>query len=151
MRVALWIVIVLASVGPRAFAQSRDIVVETPGERTTQNKLLIGGIAAAGVLAGAAGLYYHLDSRSSSNDVSADAETGRPWTQSLQDKVDRAADDRTRAAVFYGVGGALVVTAIVVLIVTEPATETAVIHPHTALPTLAPTPGGAVVGGAWSF
>ena len=151
MRVALWIVIALASVGPRAFAQSRDIIVETPGERTPQNKLLIGGIAVVGVLAGAAGLYYHLDSRSSSNDVSADAPTGRPWTQSLQDKVDRAADDRTRAAVFYGVGGAAIVGAIVVLIVTEPATETSVIHPHTARATVAPLPGGALVGGAWSF
>lgn len=152
MRVALCSVVVLASLAPRVFAQPHDIVVETPGERSTGNKLALGGMAAAGVLAGALGLYYHLDSRSLSDDVSADSATGRPWTSDLQSKVDRASDDRTKAAVFYSVGGVLIAGAIVALIVTEPKSETTVIRPHTAMPILAPAQGGgAVVGGAWSF
>jgi hypothetical protein len=144
----------LASIPLPALAQharGTDIVIETPGERTTNNKLVLGGIAGAGVIAGALGLYFHLDSRSASNDVSADAKTGRAWTQEDVDLADRASSSRTRAAVGYSIGGALLIGAAIALIVTEPKSETTVIRARSTQPTISPTPGGAVVGGMWSF
>lgn len=135
----------------RVAAAEREIVIDTPGERTRENKLLLAGLAGAGVLAGGLGLYWHLDSRSASREVSAKELTGKAWTSDRQALVEQADRSRTRAAIAYGIGGALVVSAVVALIVTEPPSERTVIHPRSATPTVAPIQGGAVVGGAWSF
>ena len=54
------------------------------------------------------------------------------------------------AGVFYGIGGALLLTSAIAYIATEPKAETTVIHPHAAA-LVAPTNGGAIVGGAWRF
>ena len=135
----------------RADGRGKDIVIEVPGERTLTTRLVIGGLAGAGVVAGALGLYFHLDSRSAANAESADAMTGRAWTQEDVDQVDRASSSRTKAAVGYSIGGALLIGAVVALIATDPGSETAVIHPHTGVATIVPTAGGAVVGGVWSF
>lgn len=145
--------LILSSIPLSAAAKDlgRDIVIETPGERTTNNKLVLGGIAGLGVVAGALGVYFHLDSRSASDAVSADALTGRAWTQEEVDLVDRASSSRTNAAVAYSLGGALLIGAVIALIVTEPPSETTVIRPHTGTPTVMPTSGGAMVGGVWSF
>jgi hypothetical protein len=56
--------------------------------------------------------------------------------------------------VFYGIGGGLLLATAITYIATEPGPETIVIEPHvsrkpTAL--VAPTRGGAIVGGAWRF
>ena len=125
-----------------------DIVVEIPGERTNMNIAVISGIAAGGALIGGLGVYFHLDSKSESNKVSAGVPTSRPWLPSDQAAVDQAASDRTKAAIFYGVGGALIIAAVVALIVTDPGSTKTVIHPHTAI---APTPGGALAIHEWSF
>ena len=48
---------------------------------------------------------------------------------------------------------ALVLIGAVVTLIVHPAQgrDHVIIHPHSAAPTVAPTPGGAVLGGAWSF
>lgn len=125
-----------------------DIVVVTDNDRSTSNIALVSGMAGAGALLGGVGLYFHLDSRSESSKVSATVPTSRPWLPSDQAAVDQAASDRTKAVIFYSLGGALVVAAAVMLIVTDPGSTTTVIHPHTAL---VPVPGGAIAMHAWSF
>lgn len=126
----------------------REIVVETPGERSTSNKLLCGGLAAAGLVAGALGVYWHLDSRDAADAVSADTFTGRAWSAEDVALVDQADRSKTRATVAYGLGGALLVAAVVTFIVTDPPSERSVIRTGAIV---APTSGGAVVGGMWSF
>ncbi len=135
----------------RAGDRGREIVIVTPGERTLGNKLVLGGIAGAGAIVGAIGVYFHLDSRSASDAVSADAKTGHAWSQDDVDQVDRASSSRTRTEICYGVGGALLIGAVIALIATEPSSETTVIRPHSATPTVTPTVGGAMVGSVWSF
>jgi hypothetical protein len=130
-------------------AAGKDIVITVPGERSHHNILVLSSIAGAGALLGAVGLYFNLDARSAANDVNADQAQHVPWTPALQSKYDQAHDSSVKAGVFYGLGGAVVIGAIVGLIITTPKDTTTVIHPHTAL--IAPTPGGAVVGTAWSF
>jgi len=131
-----------------------DVVIVSYGERSKQNVLMLGGIAVGGVIFGAVGLYFHLDSRSASDDISSHKFTGEPWTPDRADTYDRVHSSSVTAGVFYGIGGALLLTSAVMYIVTEPKEEKTVIHPHydpkpTAL--VAPTRGGAMVGGAWRF
>lgn len=142
----------LASVGvAHADDGLKPITIVAPGERTTNNKLVLGGIAGAGLVAGAVGFYFHLDSRSASDEVGTDVFTGTAWTPAHQDLVDRAASSRTAAIAMYSLGSACLIGAVVYWIVTDPPDETIVIRPRTAQPTIAPTPGGAVLGGTWSF
>ena len=144
-------VLALAAAQAPAHADT-DIVIEIPGERPTENKILLGSLAGAGVVLGLLGAYWHLDSRSASNDVSTNKFTGHAWTAEDKALVDRADRSRTRAIFAYSAGGALLVGAAVVYILTEPKSETAVIHPHgRGTPTVAPTEGGALLGGMWSF
>ncbi len=143
---------VLAVLAPRVARAEQDIVIVIPGERSAENKLLLGSLAGASLIAGALGAYFHLDSRSASDDVSASKFTGHAWTTDDQDLVDRADRSRSRAIVGYSVGGALLIGAAVAFIVTEPKAETTVIRPHgRGSPSVAPTEGGAVLGGMWSF
>jgi hypothetical protein len=128
--------------------RTREIVVDIPGERSTNNKLALGAIAVGGLLAGSLGLYWHLDSRSAANDVTATMPTGNAWTAHDQSLLDRADSSRTRATVAYTVGGLFITAAIVGLIVTEPKTERSVIHPNA---TVSVSGDGAMVGGAWRF
>lgn len=143
---------VLALAVSAATAHAGDITIEIPGERSSENKILLGSLAGAGLVLGALGAYWHLDSRSASNDVSSDRFTGHAWTAEDEALVDRADRSRGRAIVAYSAGGALLLGAAIVYIVTEPRSETTVIHPHgRGTPTVAPTEGGAVLGGMWSF
>jgi len=130
-------------------AAGKDIVITVQGERSHNNILVLSSVAGAGALLGAIGLYYNLDARSAANDVNAVEAAHVAWTPALQAKYDQAHDSSVKAGVFYGLGGAVVIGAIVGLIVTAPKDTTTVIHPHTAV--IAPTRGGAVVGTAWSF
>lgn len=125
-----------------------DIVVEVQEDRSTANIAAISGVAGAGAIFGGLGVYFHLDSRTQSDKVSAGKATSRPWSPADQAAVDQAASDRTKAAVFYGVGGALLIGAVVAMIVTDPGSTKTIIHPHTAI---APTPGGAIAMRSWSF
>lgn len=124
----------------------KDIVVTTEGERSAKNIAILASIAGAGALLGGIGVYFNLDSRSAADSVSANSPTSTPWTPARQTTYDRAHDSGVKAEIFYGVGAALVVGAAVGLIVTTPAPETTVIHPHITV-----QPGGATLGGSWSF
>ena len=123
-----------------------DIVVTTPGERSTKNIAILASIAGAGALLGGVGVYFNLDSRSAADSVSAHSPTSTPWTPQRQASFDQAHDSGVKAEIFYGLGGALVIGAVVGMIVTVPKSETTVIHPHITV-----QPGGATLGGSWSF
>jgi hypothetical protein len=128
-----------------------DIVITSPGERTLNNKLVIGGIAGAGAAIAGIGLYFHLDALSARDRVSVNGSTHRSWTTADQADYDRAHSSGVKAAVFYSIGGAALLAAAITLIATEPPSETQVIHPHRARPTVTPAPGGALVGESWTF
>lgn len=126
----------------------REIVIVVPGERSTNNKLVLGAVLGVGVIAGAVGVYYHLDSRTASNDVEAVQFEGEAWTQEEVDLVERAERARGRAAIGYAVGGAFVIGAIVAFIVTEPKAERAVIRTGASASLV---PGGAMAFRTWRF
>jgi hypothetical protein len=132
---------------PERQRRRREIRIETPGERSRDNKLMLGGLAGAAALAGGIGLYFHLDSRDAVDQVSANIPTGKPWTPARADLVERAESSRTNAIVAYSIGGAILTGAIVAFIVTEPASETSVIRTTS----IVPARGGAVVTTGWSF
>lgn len=144
------LLVAIAATGAAADDGVKPITIIAPGERTMNNKLTLGAIAGAGVLLGAGGVYFHLDSKSASDDVGSDTFTGEAWTPAHQKLVDRADRSRTLAITMYGLGGAALIAATVYWIVTDPPDETIVIR-RGAQPTIAPTPGGAVLGGTWSF
>src|SRR5438445_547331 len=62
----------------------KDIVITVEGERSRNNAIAIWGVAGAGALLGAVGLYYNLDARSSANKVSTVDAAHVPWTPALQ-------------------------------------------------------------------
>jgi hypothetical protein len=126
--------------------------IKSQGERSTNNKLALASIAGGGLLLGAVGLYFHLDSRDAADSVSALIPTSHTWSAADQEAYDRAGSSGTKAKAFYALGSIAVLTAIVGYIITDPPTETTLIRPHRApKPVVAPEPGGAIVGGAWSF
>src|SRR4051794_8872680 len=60
--------------GDRAIAapfRHDDIVVTTEGERSSKNIAILASIAGAAVVFGGLGLYYNLDAKSASDEVSA--------------------------------------------------------------------------------
>jgi hypothetical protein len=130
----------------RPLVRTKEIVVEVPGERTRNQKIVLGSVAALGVLFGGIAFKYHLDSRDAADAVSADVFTGRPWSPALQAEVDRAADARGVATIGYSIGGALLLGVAVAWIVTEPKATREVMRPHLSLAN-----GGASVGGTWSW
>jgi hypothetical protein len=130
--------------------RSKDITIEVPGERSRDNKLLVGGLAAGGVLVSALAVYWHLDSRDASNEVSADEPTGKAWTDEQLGLVDRADRSRTRAIVAYSLGGAILIGTIVTYIITAPKSETTVIHTGVAVGPVEHGNGGMVTK-LWSF
>jgi len=135
----------------RIAAADRDIVIETPGERSTNTRLFLAGLAGAGALVGGLGVYWHLDSRTAADDLSASKFTGMAWTAEDIALAERADRSKARATIAYSIGGALIVGAVIAFIVTDPPSETIVIKPSRGTPTVAPTEGGAVLGGMWSF
>ncbi len=127
-----------------------DIVVDTPGERSSLNIAVLAGMTTVALAGGVFGLYYHLQGRTAANSVSSSRFTGKVWMPADQAAVDKADRDRTRAIVLYSAGGAVLVAAIVALIATDPKSTRTVIHPHVAM--IAPLPdGGVVVARGWTF
>lgn len=132
----------------------RGIVVRYTPNRSKENIILLSVLAGSSLVFGGIGLYFHFDSRSSSDMVSAHKFTGLPWTQERQDIYDDAHHSATVAKVAYGIGSAVLLTTAIVYMVTEPKMKEMSVASHasgkpTAL--VAPTRGGAIVGGAWSF
>jgi hypothetical protein len=128
----------------------RAIVVTSSAPRSVQNIALSAGIATAGIVLAGVGLYYNLDSRDAANAVSPQGPTGQAWTAADQADYDRAHSSGVKAGVFYGVGGGLLIAAVVTWIATAPGEQHEVIRPHTT-PTVMPTPGGALIGELWRF
>lgn len=132
----------------------KDIYIKSYPDRSHSNILALSIGAGASVVLGGIGLYFHLHSRELSNEVSAHKFTGEVWTDDRQDTYDAANRSAVTAGVIYGIGGAVLLGTAIAYMITEPKMETIVIHPHvngkpTAL--VAPTRGGALVGGTWSF
>lgn len=126
-----------------------DIVVKSRPDRPRTTVFALAAGVGVGAILGGVGLYYHLDSRDASKELSSHKATGETWTAERQATFERAHDSSVAAGVLYGIGGAVIVGTVIALVLTEPKEETTVIHPHTAL--VAPTQGGAIVGGMWSF
>lgn len=137
--------------------RGRDIVVRYRPDRSKKNMVTTGLIGGAAVVFGAIGLYFNLEARSAADEVSALKFTGRAWTPEREARYDDAYRNSTIAGVMYGVGGALLLTTAIYYIVTEPPQQELVITPNSrrasarTKPLVAPTRGGALVGGAWSF
>ena len=129
------------------------MVITVEGERSLDNRLVLWSVTGAGAILGGIGLYYNLDARSSANAVTTIDAAHVPWTAARQADYDNAHSSSVKAGVFYGLGGAVIIGAIIGAIVTQPHSETTVLHPHGAGATalVAPTPDGALVGGTWSF
>jgi len=137
-----------------ASPKGHDYTIRTYPDRTKNNILALSIMGGTSVVLGGIGLYFHLDSRDKSSELSAHRLTGIAWTPDLQSKYDEAHRSATMAGVFYGIGGALLLGTAIAYIVTEPKQQEIVVHPHidskpTAL--VAPLRGGALVGGTWSF
>lgn len=130
------------------------VVYRIDGSRTKRQRVIIGALAGGAVAFGGIGLLFHLDSRSASNEVSAVGDhTGRTYTQALDDERSRAVRSRKLAIAGYAVGGALVIGTAIALVLTEPDAELIRVddQPQPSPVSVAPLPGGAVVGGTWSF
>jgi hypothetical protein len=127
-------------------AGRRKYVVRYPPDRPHSNIVLLAALGGATLLFGGAGVYFHLQSRSAADDVSAKTDTGLPWTQDRQDTYDRSERDATIAGVLYGIGGALALTTAILYIVTEPELQETVMTPRVTA-----TRDGAMFGGTWSF
>lgn len=113
--------------------------------------MIAAALVGTGLVATAVGVYFHLDSRSAADEVSADHLTGRAWTHVLADAQDRAERSGTRAIASYVVGGALVTSAVVYLWATKADTTEVTIAPRRAAPVVAPTSSGLMIGGTWTF
>jgi hypothetical protein len=133
--------------------RGRDIVVRYTPSRSRNNVILLAALGGAAVIAGSIGAYFHLQYNSDNSDVAADSYTGLPWSTQRQDVYDRAQRESVYAGIGYGIGAGLLLATAIAYIVTEPDPVEEVISPHTnakhAL--VAPMPGGALVGGVWSF
>jgi hypothetical protein len=133
----------------KAPIRPREIVVDVPGVRSTQTRLILGTLAAATVIVGGIGLYFHVESRDAANEVSRSVFDGETWTQARQDRLEEGERARSRAIVSYTFGGLLLTGTVVALILSEPRSERHVIRPRHA--GVAPIPGGAIAGAGWSF
>ena len=134
--------------------RGKDIVIVSHPDRSKSNITLLAALGGGGVVLAAVGLYFHFDARTATSEVEASTFTGEPWTRERQETYERAERSSTLAGVFYGVGGALVLATAITYIATEPKAEKIIIHPHTnpkPVALVAPTRGGAMVGGMWRF
>jgi len=122
------------------------IVVATPGERSSHNLQFVAGLTGVGLVLTGLGAFYNLDSRSASNAVTAVTPTGQPWTAGDQADYDEAHRLARDAAIYYTLGGIVLVSALVTWIATAPDDQYVTVQP-----TIAPAPGGAVLGGSWRF
>ena len=126
-------------------------------ERSNRQRLIIGALFGGAALFGGVGLYFNFDARSKSDEVSVVGNhTGLTYTQDLEDTRTGALRSRNVAIASYSVGGLFLIGAIVAFYLTDPGSEVVSVGdeepPGPTVPvTVAPIPGGAVVGGTWRF
>lgn len=133
---------------------SQSVTVKRPKSRTPTQRLQIGGALVIGALCAGVGVYFHLDSRDAADSVSGGGKLiGEAWTAEHQATYDRARTSGYYAGFGYGLSALFLGGAAVITWMTHPGDEVLVINPgeRAATPVVAPVPGGAVVGGAWSW
>ena len=157
--------VLLLAVGWAAPAPAQDYFAgageplrfEVDRPRKKSDKILMASLFGGSVLFGGVGLLFHLDSQRKSSDVSAKAgrHTGRLYTDELDDTRRAALRSRTFTIIGYSVSGALLVSTFVVYLITDPGTETITVGHQQSSPAarvmVEPLPGGALVGGQWTF
>ena len=143
-----------------AAAEPMTFDVDRP--RSRENMILIGSLLGGAVVFGGVGLLFHLHSRNQADEVSADTgdHTGLVYTEAV-DATRRDAERSGKLAIGgYAVGGGFLIATLVVYIVTDPGTETIQVGDETEQPPaptgrpqvlVEPTPGGGVVGAAWTW
>ena len=127
------------------------VLVRKDRSRTRRQKLLIYGLAGGAALFGGLGAYFHYDSKSIADELSADSDQHQRWSPELQDKYDRGQLDGKLAIAGYAISAGLIAATIVVVIKTDPGTELETIGPGGAKPVADVVPGGATVGASWSW
>ena len=146
----------LADGGPGYFAAPRGkpIVIISHPDRSTRNVATLAVLGGSGAIVTAIGLVFHLRANNARDEVAADRYTGEVWTPERQATYDRAHSSSIVAGALYGVGGALLLSTAILYIATDPKPEYITINPHVSpkpSAMVAPTRGGAMVGGTWSF
>lgn len=140
-------------------APTQDITFRMDIPRTRNQRIVIASLFGGAAVFGVAGLAFHLDSRSKSDQVSALGDhTHVIWDDAHESTRSSALQSRALAIAGYSVGGALLLAGAVALYVTEPGSKVVTVGEERAEPpaptvpvTIAPVPGGAVLGGSWSF
>ncbi len=135
-----------------------DVSFRQAKPRTRKQHIILASLFGGAVLFSGVGLYFHLDSRDASNEVSlAGGTPSATYDQGVADVRDRAFRSRALAIVGYSIGGAFLVATFVAMAMTQPGDEIVTIDnapkaPAKTIPvSIAPTRGGAIVGKAWSF
>lgn len=125
--------------------------------RTRKQHILLASLFGGAVAFGGLGLYFHLDSRDASDEISlVGGEPSRTYDRSVDKTRDRALRSRVLAIVGYSVSGAFLVATIVAMAMTQPGEEIVTIDqekaPKNTVPvSVIPIRGGAMVGKAWRF
>lgn len=140
-------------------SEGKEITFQLDRPRTSGQRLLIGGLLAGAALSAGVGLYFHLDSRDKTGDVEAvDQHTGRIYTEEVAATRSGAFSSRRWAIAGYAVGGLFIAGTVVALAITDPGKERITVGKDGAEPpapvmpvSILMVPGGALVGGAWSF
>jgi hypothetical protein len=136
------------------FKSSNDptkVTIHVPNDRTTSERLLIGGLLAGVAAAGAVGGWFNWQSHEDAVKVSAHTPTGLTWTSDLQATEADAHREGVRAAICYGVAGAFVAGVVIAALRTDPGERVVAIDPAHPQAMIAPVPGGAVIGATWGF
>lgn len=135
-------------------APKEGVTFKVEGSRTRTQRIWLGGLGGATALAGGLGLYFHLDSRDASNEVSTSRSTlGAGYTYTLEREAtrERALRSRNIAIGAYAVGGVLLVSTIVALVKTQPASAEVRVRSADPATSVVPLPGGAFAARTWSF
>lgn len=131
-----------------------SLVFKVDRERNTRQRVLIASLFGASILFGGVGVLFHIDSRNKSDEVSTDAgrHSGRIYTEELEDTRQAAIRSRNLTIASYSVGAGFLVGTFIAYLLTDPGQETVRVGTEAASRVMvAPTRGGALVGGAWSF
>lgn len=142
-------------------AAAEPMTFEVDKPRTRQSVVLIASLFGAAVVFGGGGLLFHIHSRNQADEVATETgeHTGRVYTDAIDATRRDAERSRKLAIVGYAIGGGFLVGTLVAYILTNPGTETIRVGEEVDPPApsgrpqvlVEPTPGGGVVGAAWTF
>lgn len=125
--------------------------------RSTRAWVVIGSLGGGALVSAGIGVLFQLSGDGLADDVEAKDRTGLLWTEDRQDTYDSARFRRGTAMVFYGVGAGLAVASLVAYLRTNPGSRLIRVGSDTEdsgeglTPSIAPLPGGGIVGGRWRF